>query len=130
MGIAGQLAEAMSDGDEFPVDEAFLKEVAQVFNKKYAKTRFIKGTPEVKDNSKVILLRVDLQPYNDAKVDSLSLWIEKGGQARMTVSGSAPGDDAESQGFTHAMAEVKFKYDGETAEQLAKKAFDLSKKMK
>lgn len=115
----------------FPVDEAFLEQVARVFNHKYAKTRFISGTPEVttSDSHGIMYLRAQLQPYNDSHVDALYIWIWKDGRARMTVSGSTPGDDVESQGFQHAHAEDNFKYTKQTADQLAKMAFDLSKKM-
>ena len=113
-----------------PVDAEFLTEVAQVFNRMYAKTRFIKGTPEVRTQNGMFYLKVDLQPYNAAKVDSLNLWVDPDGSSRLTVSGSIPGDDVERQGFMHVMAEDRFKYKGEAAEKLAKRAFDLAKKMK
>jgi hypothetical protein len=115
--------------ESFPVDEDFLKDVAQIFNRQYAKTRFIMGTPEVRSNHQVIYLKVNFQPHNDARVDSLNLWIGKDTKCRMTVSGSAASEDVETQGFSHVMAEDKFTYKGETAEQLAEKAFDLSKRM-
>lgn len=109
-------------------DADFLKQVAQVFNHTYAKTRFIMGGPEVQEHGKVLGLRAHFQPYNDAHVDSLSIWIE-GDHAKVQVAGSTPGTDVESQGFQHASANATVNVANMDAAKLAHFAFELSKKM-
>jgi len=120
--------EKKAAGEEV-VDEDFLVQVAQVFNRRYARTRFIMGTPEVRDHGSMLHLRVSLQPYNDAGVDSLNIWIT-GDTAKVSVAGqNVPEGSDGSGGFEHVMADDKFDISGMPPEKLADLAFKLSKKM-
>jgi hypothetical protein len=120
-----------SAADETVADEDFLVQAAQAFNRKYAKTRFIMGTPEVRDHGSMLHLRVALQPYNDSGVDSLNVWVT-GDDAKVSVAGQHVGEGAnpETEGFGHVMAEDKIKIKGMAPDKLAEVAFRLSKKMK
>jgi hypothetical protein len=111
------------------MNEGFLVQTAQVFNRRYARTRFTMGTPEVRDHGSMLHLRAALQPYNDSGVESLNIWVE-GDTAKITVASQTVGDAVESQGFGHVMAEDKIKLAGMTPEKLAEAAFKLSKRMK
>ena len=122
---------------DFPIDEDFVKEIAEAFNRKYARTRFTQGTPEVRNYGHMYHLRARFEPYNRAGVDSMDLWFEykrRGlfvyhGKIKIQVAAQSPSMDVEKEGFRHIMAERSYRYKGETPEELAKRAFELSKFM-
>lgn len=114
------------------VDEAYLQEVADLFRRAVAKTRFIMGTPEFRSTGPVLYMRCRLQPYNESGVDSLDVWIRDGVKVRVTVAGQyVPMDvNVESQGFGQVMADDSFVYQGEPPARFVQRIARLALTMK
>lgn len=114
---------------ETVVDEEYLIQVAHVFNHKYAKTRFIMGTPEVQKHGDKLRLKVNFQPHNDAGVDSINLWVE-GTWAEAQVAAQKVPEGGSGGGFLHVMARDAFTLHGhETPAMLADHLHKLSERM-
>jgi hypothetical protein len=100
-----------------------LLRTARFFNRHFARTNFTQGTPEVTEDSGTVHLRVRLQPYNDAGVDSLDVWVT-GDQVSVSIAAQHAGDTEES-GFTQTMARKEFTLSGESPEDLSQRILDL-----
>jgi len=119
--------------DEQVIDDSYLVSTAQAFNRNFAKTRFIKGTPEVKQQGSSLFLSVAFQPYNDAKVDSFSVFIKDGEtKAKVSVWGSYVGEgvDVETEGFGQRGAKGDVDLKNMDPVKFAAWIAKLSKKMK
>lgn len=86
---------------QIPEDmEAFLLQAAEAFNRKYARSRFIAGTPRVWEYANGLAMQGRLLPRNISGVDSFTvLWNASRKQFEVSAFGNIPGEDAESQGF-------------------------------
>ena len=114
--------------------EDMLTQAGELLAAKYAKTRHIKGGPSVEEQDGVYVLKGDLQPYNDAKLNSYIVVLRDFGgtapTAEVRVYGSIPAKDAETSGFRQVGAKKTMSAVGLTAEKLAKILADLGKKAK
>lgn len=122
------LAARLMEAEAFDAEEMLLAAAKEV-GEKYAKTRFIAGTPEVQSKGGITVLKGQLQPYNDAKLDSFTVVLD-GADVKISASALVAGEDAESQGFQHKMAKQTYPLEGLTAPKLAKLIVGLAKKVK
>jgi hypothetical protein len=129
--VAGKYAALQPGQKGFSPSGQWLVDVAKTFNRLYAKTSFIMGTPEYEVTGPLVYVRAKFQPYNDAGVDSLNMWF-KNGVITVQVSGNYVGEgaDVESQGFGQVYAKKDFRLDTTgSPEAFAKKIYDLSRSM-
>ena len=106
-----------------------LEGAAILFSTKYAKTRFTRNGPEVNQHGDKYILNAHLQPYNDARVDSIFVLYDVSADTfDITVSGSYAGPDVESQGFGQTSGKGVFKHLDSPA-KLANAILAVSRKM-
>jgi hypothetical protein len=77
-------------------------------------------------------MKANLQPYNDAQVNSFQIFVKDGGKAEVRVYGNyvPEGVDVESQGFGQRSAEGKADLNRMSPAKAAEFIFKLSRKMK
>lgn len=124
------LKESMSgEGVASAAVEEMLGDAAVEFAKKHAKTSYIMGGPKVETRDGVSVLKGNLKPYNDAKIDSYIVVVEDD-KVEMRVYGSFASDDVEAQGFGQTSAKKVMSLKGLDASKLAKALADLGQKAK